>query len=179
MGGIGVISKNKQIKGKLDTAHNKESIYKRQKGCASCIYYEEKDKSCSLRPIIINEVGYAFYKNCGNYIEKQAKEKIKKKNYKVKKQYNVKSNDSLFVEKVKKNNRLFKIVITSANRHCELCNRESKDLDVYYIDNNRFSGSVLNMAVLCLECKDKVRFNKEQYNDILKEIATKRLSKLV
>ncbi len=69
--------------------------------------------------------------------------------------------------------------MTSANRYCELCNRESTALDVYYIDNNKYSGSVLNMAVLCLDCKDKVRFNKAYYNDTLKKIAEQRLSKLV
>lgn len=79
-----MISKNKQIKGKLDTAHSKEVIYKRQKGCASCIYYEEHDKSCSIKPIIVSEIGYGFYKNCGNYEEKKQSIKIEPKNIRLK-----------------------------------------------------------------------------------------------
>lgn len=66
-----MISKNKPSKGWMGAPHHIERAFRGEKSCASCIYFESDDGSCSIHPIVINEVGYNYYKNCKEFERRQ------------------------------------------------------------------------------------------------------------
>ena len=65
-------SKSRPTRGRIGTPYNIERIYSQKQYCKNCIYYEKEDSSCSIKPIVLNEVGFDYYKTCKSFEVKGA-----------------------------------------------------------------------------------------------------------
>ena len=71
-----MISKSRPTRGRIGTPYYIETIYEVKKSCRNCIYYENEDKSCSKKPIVLSEIGFNHYKNCKYFEESKSKSNV-------------------------------------------------------------------------------------------------------
>ena len=68
-----MISKSRPTRGRIGTPYHIERIYPQKQSCKNCVYYEKEDNSCSIKPIVLSEVGFDYYKMCKEFETKRTK----------------------------------------------------------------------------------------------------------